>query len=355
MSFESSGVKVSGEASRGRVRGRSMRGLCVAWLAAGLTLLMTSAQAGVVGGEASFELPEQQGFPSATYYRVTRLDPRLCPSPLCGGVFVSRVNRKKTECAAGESASECHAAIVDFSALGLTPEEETRLQAEFVAKRVLARGELVLVDRGIGVDVPTLVVRDAWRGVTGSQRDRGRYFGVFSTGIVCITHPCPSFSGFKLNGRRVGWIHGLDLASSGATDPQIAEGMEALFSGPGLLAFGRLRTIEGPAGKGKELVTSEFYTRVASDGGGGGGAQACGGFTYPPNPSCDAGEFCEQPAGTCYVADLPGTCQPIPDVCLAVVDPVCGCDGRTYGNDCERQRAQVALDHRGVCEPGRAD
>lgn len=219
-----------------------------------------------------------------------------------------------------------------------------RLQTEFFASRVLARGDLELVDIGIGLEIPTLVVTDAWRGVTGTRSRYGAYFGVVSTGIVCITHPCPSFAFLKLNGPRIGWLHSIDLQSSGATPEEIGRGHDALASGTGLIGFGRLRGISGPAGRGRELQTSEFYLKVE-----GSREPACGGFTYPPNPVCEAGEFCEQPAGSCYIADLPGTCQEIPEACITVFDPVCGCDGVTYGNDCERRRSQIALDHAGAC------
>jgi hypothetical protein len=73
----------------------------------------------------------------------------------------------------------------------------------------------------------------------------------------------------------------------------------------------------------------------------------CGGFLGIP---CEKGEFCEYPAGTCDVADNMGVCVKIPVVCPAVFDPVCGCDGKTYGNDCERQTAMVSKDHDGPCE-----
>ena len=65
--------------------------------------------------------------------------------------------------------------------------------------------------------------------------------------------------------------------------------------------------------------------------------------------SCAADELFDAEAGYCGVDDAPGACKPVPVDCYLSFDPVCGCDGKTYGNDCVRQSARVQLDHPGKC------
>ena len=65
------------------------------------------------------------------------------------------------------------------------------------------------------------------------------------------------------------------------------------------------------------------------------------------NHDCDGGWFCEKVPGDC---DGRGICMPRPEACIAVLDPVCGCDGQTHGNDCERQAAGVSRLHDGPCQ-----
>jgi hypothetical protein len=78
----------------------------------------------------------------------------------------------------------------------------------------------------------------------------------------------------------------------------------------------------------------------------------CDGFVIHPK-ECNPGLFCQRKPGQCFIADISGTCARKPRFCPQITGPklvVCGCDGKTYGNDCMRQQAGVSLSHKGKCE-----
>lgn len=77
------------------------------------------------------------------------------------------------------------------------------------------------------------------------------------------------------------------------------------------------------------------------------GEPVCGTIAGLP---CAEGAFCELPPDTCQSADLAGICVPRDVACTQQWEPVCGCDGVTYGNDCERGVARVQKAHDGACE-----
>ncbi len=60
---------------------------------------------------------------------------------------------------------------------------------------------------------------------------------------------------------------------------------------------------------------------------------------------CVAGAYCDVGA-TCGTA---GTCATKPTACTDIGQPVCGCDGLTYGNPCTAAGAGVSVARLGAC------
>ena len=164
-------------------------------------------------------------------------------------------------------------------------------------------------------------------------------------GIQCFTAPCAAQHEAKLNSTISANIAGFDLTGTDATPVEQLAATEAVFDGHAILIAGTNTTVTGPGGKAKQLAASQFYTQLVQEGAVAGAA--CGGFI---GTVCAAGLYCDiTVANACKGADLPGVCKTVPQFCTQIYKPVCGCDGKSYGNDCERLGNQVQLAHAGTC------
>ena len=74
----------------------------------------------------------------------------------------------------------------------------------------------------------------------------------------------------------------------------------------------------------------------------------CGGIA---GIQCGAGDYCKFEEGVCGAGDQTGVCTPMPDVCIEIYAPVCGCDNQTYANECDAAAAGVSVAAQGECSP----
>ena len=92
-----------------------------------------------------------------------------------------------------------------------------------------------------------------------------------------------------------------------------------------------------------------------TSGGGTTGAEPkmCGGIA---GMRCPDKHYCAYaPEAHCGAADMSGTCAKMPDACIQMVDEVCGCDDKTYGNSCMAAQAGVSVIAKGACKAPAAD
>jgi hypothetical protein len=194
---------------------------------------------------------------------VTRVDARKCMYPLCGGYFVKAVNAALTRCADGSMAKECHAVELDTRKLGWTPEQQTAFEASLAKGMALVTGAITPQPRGLYTG-EVLQVSHAWQ-AQGRHKPQGTFYGVHSTGIVCIKAPCPSIEAVVLNTSKLPAYPDVNLTASGASKGAIEAGMKAIGTREGLIAAGYViptlsPSLDGQTSvKGQLLLASQFY------------------------------------------------------------------------------------------------
>jgi hypothetical protein len=163
--------------------------------------------------------------PTGTAMFVVRHDPRLCPSPLCGGYWAALANAARTRCQDGLRHVRCYAAVaVDGrgSPVGDVPED------------ALVRGAIDIGRDDLGELVVTAIYTPS-----GRAKVSGGYYRIRDTGIRCVRAPCFSYRATQVNGSTGSRVSGVDVAGAGATPSELVRAEAALRTKDGLYARGR--------------------------------------------------------------------------------------------------------------------
>lgn len=187
--------------------------------------------------------------PVGTAIYTVRVDPRLCPSPLCGGYWVALANAPRTRCADGTARARCYVAQA-------VNEDRHPLEAS-VPDGALVRGDLDTFEFDGAGNLGVLVVPIVYA-PEGKARESGGYYRLVDTGIRCVRAPCFSTRASRLNGAAKTTISGLVLTTLRYNEELEERALAALATRNGVLARGRIRPT--PDG-GRVFHASRFYLR----------------------------------------------------------------------------------------------
>jgi hypothetical protein len=224
---------------------------CIAGLLAGLVVL-------VAAEPAATDPPR-----SVSSYYLGRGDPRLCPSPFCGGVWVRLVNKELAPCGGGGIARrECYVANVDLSRMPISEQARTNLAALVATGRALARGTIVAGRVEGFPELATLLVSEVWPASSSPRTPEGPFRLLRDNRVRCVTTPCFSIHATLLNVGSHANVSRIDLSRTRAPLPE-KRCVVPRIGTVGLIATGRIAPDPnaGPAGTGRVFVATQFYSK----------------------------------------------------------------------------------------------
>ncbi len=159
----------------------------------GTTIALVSVALGI----AALSAGGAPAKPTAHY--VVNVDPRLCPSPLCGGYWVSLANRSRTRCHDGVQRARCYVASAWPASRRI--EDGALVRGGIAEQTIQGFGRLGLL---IATDVRNPV----------GPTESGSFFRLRELAVRCIRDPCFSIRASRLNGRLTVMLSGVDLTET---------------------------------------------------------------------------------------------------------------------------------------------
>jgi hypothetical protein len=195
-----------------------------------------------LAGEAE-DLSESKADSGGTYtYFELAGDTRRCAYPLCGGLWLDRLNATKTTCHDNSKSERCYTPVLDFSESGLDQAQQDLLRGS--AGKGALEGVFAIVrgrfaKKNTDTPMPNLgrfIVTEAWVAV-GEGQSEGVFAKIKDNGIRCITTPCNSTTEYALNSSRTADIAEVDFAAGDLSDAAV-EGLVGDLAEGGFIVAG---------------------------------------------------------------------------------------------------------------------
>lgn len=203
---------------------------------------------------------------AATTYSV-KPDYRKCAFPLCGGWYLTPLNQFSLQLETEDEAyqnsllvpNSIYVANIDLKKLRLSEKQTEELQLAMHNQQALLRG---VVNKGLSilttnVKSPSFSTEAAWIGANKNDA-AGPYLKVASSGIVCITTPCPYFKADLVNTNYSFQFHELSLEKAALDSDQEAQAWQAIAS-RGLLITGLKYESQGQIGTGVGIAATKVF------------------------------------------------------------------------------------------------
>ncbi len=229
-------------------------------------LIACSATLLAIASHAQIAAKPEPSRSGITY--LVKPDLRKCAFPMCGGWFLTPINQYslqlENEGEAYQSLSllpnSIYVANINYKALGLKPAQIEVLEADMRNEQALLRGNITSNSQAKTIapsPTKTLVVKGAWIGANKTVA-LGPYLKVASSGIVCITTPCPYYRASLVNSLYSTNFHELTLTKAELTREQEAQAWQAVAS-EGLIMTGLTYESKGQTGPGTGISATKVF------------------------------------------------------------------------------------------------
>jgi hypothetical protein len=210
------------------------------------------------------EIQKPAPIKDASTYTV-KPDYRKCAFPACGGWFLTPVNQYSLQLENDDEAyqhslmlpNSIYVSSINYRALGLTATQTKELESILRSGQGLLAGNVINPAATTNFAASTLVAQAAWTSPTKTT-PVGPYLKVSSSGIVCITTPCPYFTAQVINTTYSTNFHELTFEKAELDREQEARAWQAVSSG-GLVLTGVQYVSQGQVGTGTGISATKVF------------------------------------------------------------------------------------------------